>query len=109
MQQILVSDKVDEEAKTAAFDEAMAASSLIQIALVAENIVRVIPHDEEDVVSPDFILGWVQNMNKETYKIIIAKIIELSNGEMDNTFTVTCDKCQHEYKTSVDINPVNFF
>jgi hypothetical protein len=109
MQQILISDKVDEEAKTQAFDEAMAASSLIQIALVAENIISVTPHDEDDVTSPDFILGWVQNMNKETYKIIIAKIIELSNADMDNTFTVTCGKCDHEYKTAVEINPINFF
>jgi|TARA_B110000240_G_C13411290_1_gene415282 hypothetical protein len=109
MQQILIADNIDEEAKTKAFDEAMAASSLIQIAMVAGNIIRVTPDDEESVTSPEFILGWVQNMNKETYKAIIAKIIELSNGEMDNTFTVTCDKCQHEYKTSVDINPVNFF
>ena len=109
MQLVLNSDEIDQDAKTAAFDEAMVSSSLIQIALVADNIVKVTPHDEQPVENVEFIMDWVSNMDKETYKLLIAKIAELSNAEMDNTFNVTCEHCEHGYKTAVEINPVNFF
>jgi hypothetical protein len=109
MQQILNTDDIDQAAKTQAFDDAMTQSSLIQIALVADNIVRVTPHDEQPVVDPSFILAWVENMDKFTYRLIIAKIAELSKGTMDNNFDITCNECNHEYKTAVEINPVNFF
>lgn len=109
MQQLLNSDSVDQAGKDAAFAEAMAEAALIQIALVADNIISVTMDDEDPVTDPNHVLLWVQNMDNNTYKAIMNKITALSVAAMDSTFDVECDECQHKYKTSVDIDPVNFF
>jgi hypothetical protein len=109
MQQLLNSSDVDQEGKDAAFADAMASASIIQISLVADNIISVNIDDETAVTDPAHILEWVKNMDNETYKSIISKIAGLSSNTMDSTFDVECQDCQHKYKTVVDIDPVNFF
>lgn len=68
-------------------------------------------NDENPLEITDYahIKEWVKNMDNSTYKNISNRINELNNDGLDRTVNVVCPNCNHNFKTELEINPVNFF
>lgn len=103
-------DSISDEKKLELFNNAFAEATKLTIELVADNILSV-ELDDIVVTEREHIFEWVQNMDKETYKIIVAKIKELSDSQVDTTMSVQCSniECNNTFKTTIDLNPVSFF
>lgn len=103
-------DSISDEKKLELFNTAFAEATKLTIELVADNIVAV-ELDNVTVTEKEHIFEWVQNMDKQTYKIIVDKIKELSSNTLDKTMTVQCSnsECNNTFETLVDLNPVSFF
>lgn len=112
MQMILNDDLTDDD-KAQMFDEALLQASAVSVQLCADNILSVeIPQDGSETVkvdSAEHIYEWVENMDSKTYEKVISRIRKLSDPRIDTDINLTCTDCQHEYKTKLELDPINFF
>jgi len=82
----------------------------ITVEIVAESITKVTMTDRNiEVSDPDHILDWVKNMDKNLYHKIVNKISELNDNNIQKTTDTKCPNCNTSYKTTMEVNPVNFF
>lgn len=106
-------DKMSEEEKIKRFNEALVGAIAMQTTQIAECIVKVTMTDDEGnetvVTNPEHIFQWVENMDSATYDKIHAGIDALSDPKIDERINVKCPECEHEYKMTVNLDPVNFF
>jgi len=112
--QLALNEDIDEQEKAKIFNQALLVASSISVQLVADNITRVVVKnaetgEETSVTNPDHIFEWVENMDSVTYEKIIERIRSLSDPQLDTSIHLKCGNCQHEYDTSVELNPMNFF
>lgn len=108
MEYLLSNSEVSDEDKVKMFSAAFAEATKLSIELVSDNIVSVEMFGAT-VTNPEHINEWVENMDKETYKIITDKIKTISTSNMDTSISTICNKCQHQHNAIIDLNPVNFF
>lgn len=110
MQTLLNESDTEDQAKAKMFDEALVQAIAIQVSQVADCI-RQVEIDGETVTDSDMIYEWVENMDSATHKQVSDQIQALSDPKMSSAVTVSCinPECGHQYKTNVDLNPVNFF
>lgn len=103
-------EDMSDEKKLELFNNAFAEATKLTVELVADNILSV-ELDDLTVTDKNHIYEWVQNMDKETYKLIVQKLKDLSDSPMDKTMTVQCSKseCNNTFETLIDLNPVSFF
>jgi len=103
-------DSISDEKKLELFNSAFAEATKLTIELVADNILSV-ELDDIIVTEKEHIFDWVQNMDKQTYKIIVEKIKELSDSSVEKTMIVQCSniECNNTFETLIDLNPVSFF
>ncbi len=113
MQNMLSSDNnMSDEEKIKQFNQALVGAIAMQTTQIAECIVRVIMRGEPEdtiVTNPDHIFSWVENMDSATYEKIRAGIEKLSDPKIDDQVKVKCPSCEHEYRMTVNLDPVNFF
>jgi DNA-directed RNA polymerase subunit M/transcription elongation factor TFIIS len=113
MQNLLSSDNnMSEEEKIKRFNEALVGAIAMQTTQIAECIVRVTMRgDPEDtiVTNSEHIFAWVENMDSATYEKIRGGIEKLSDPKIDEQVQVKCPACEHEYRMTVNLDPVNFF
>jgi hypothetical protein len=109
MEYILSTNEIEDDKKLKMFSKAFTEATNLSMELVSDNIVSVELTKEEIVTNSNNIRDWVENMDKETYNIIIEKIKEISKSTIDNKVTVFCPTCEKQYETIVELNPVNFF
>jgi hypothetical protein len=103
-------ESITDDKKLELFNSAFAEATKLTVELVADNILAV-ELDDLIVTDKEHIFEWVQNMDKQTYKTIVEKIKELSNGTMEKTTKVQCSnaECNKVFETIIDLNPVSFF
>jgi phage FluMu protein Com len=113
MQNLLSSDNnMSEEEKIKRFNEALVGAIAMQTTQIAECIVRVTMRGDPDdtiVTNPDHIFAWVENMDSATHEKIRSGIEKLSDPKIDEQVQVKCPACEHEYRMTVNLDPVNFF
>jgi hypothetical protein len=112
--QMALNEDLPEEQKAKIFNEALLVASGISVQLVADNITKVMtvnPETREEISVTDrsHIFDWVENMDSATYEKIIDRIRELSDPQLNTAVHLKCGNCQHEYDTSVELNPMTFF
>lgn len=81
--------------------------------IISNCITKVeIQNDNEEiteVTDHNHIFEWVKNMDNTMYKDISNRIEELNKDGLDKSVNVLCPNCNHNFKTDLEINPVNFF
>ena len=112
MQMILNDDLTDDD-KAQMFDEALLQASAVSVQLCADNILSVeLPQENGETIkveNAEHIYEWVENMDSKTYEKVISRIRKLSDPRIDTNINLTCTECQHEYKTKLELDPINFF
>jgi len=61
------------------------------------------------VTDKKFIKEFLQNSHKKYLDLITSKIEEANQTGIKKTHTVTCQKCNHNWETEIEVNPSNFF
>lgn len=64
--------------------------------------------EKQKVTDQEFIMSWLENLNKKAVDSIQNKINEIPAG-FDKSLKVQCEHCNHEWDTKVEINPTDFF
>ncbi|ASV44103.1 hypothetical protein PBI_SCTP2_88 [Salicola phage SCTP-2] len=80
----------------------------------AKNILYVHVKDDNEGVDEyvddyDEIVQWMYDLDTDSYMSIKDKISEINNKGLDDTETITCQECGHEWNQIFDINLTDFF
>jgi len=100
--------EITDEKKIEIFNSAFAEATKLTVELIVDNI-DAVELPEVTVTDKSHIRGWVENIDKDTYKLVVDKIKSISDNKMTNTMKVACPNCNHQYDTLIELNPVNFF
>ena len=87
------------------------ANSTVDILLDGIEKVEIVTEEQEKlfVKNREDIDEWLHNINRKMVEDIRQKITELNGIGIDKAIPIICDKCQHEWTTTVEFNPTDFF
>ena len=81
--------------------------------ILSDSILKVemINDDGEIIIveNQEHLKEWTHNMTKEVYHLLVNRVKELSEPSVNNEINVDCQHCNHNFKTTMDMNPVSFF
>jgi hypothetical protein len=99
------SKAISEEEQLKIFGTAFLNLSTITYELMLNSVVKVVDESKGvNVTDKQFIKDFLQNIDKKTSD----RIKEINLIGIKRSFTAHCEKCQHEWESEVDFNPVNF-
>lgn len=85
-------------------------SVLISNVSLVTNCIKSVTTPNGDVVTDkENILEFVKNVDSNVFGLIKNKIKDISNIGIKKTFTAKCEKCENEWETELDFNPIDFF
>ena len=77
--------------------------------LILSSIIKVVDESKGiDVKDKEFIKEFLANIEKHDADKIGDMIKEINKIGVKRTFTARCEKCQHQWESDIDFNPVNF-
>jgi len=102
-------DDITKEKRSALFTEAFKNMAIIKFELMTNGVVKVVNEkDNINVSEPRYIKEFLQNIDKKSADKISDMIEEINKIGIKKTFTAKCEKCEHEWESDIDFNPVNF-
>jgi DNA-directed RNA polymerase subunit M/transcription elongation factor TFIIS len=103
------SDTISEDQRLKLFSTAFKDLATITYTLMVNSVVKVVDESHNvNVTSKDDIKEFLQNIDKKSSDKISDLIKEINQIGIKRTFTAKCEKCEHEWESEVDFNPVNF-
>lgn len=98
-------DKKKSELLTKSFKEL----AIIKFDLMTAGVVKVVNESQGiNVTEPKFIREFLQNIDKKSADKVGDLIDEINQIGIKRSFTAKCEKCNHEWESDIDFNPVNF-
>lgn len=98
-----------EEERQVRFGETFIEIADITVSLIANAITQVKPPEGEIVQEAELILEWLKSITKADYDQIRTIVEDLSDNNIDTNFDATCQSCEHNWKTTIDLDIANFF
>jgi hypothetical protein len=109
LQRSIESETLSDEKKSEMFTSAFNKLSLIKFELLTNGIVRIVDQQNNiDVSEPKFIKEFLYNVVASDVEKINDLINEINVIGIKKTFSAKCEKCEHEWESEIDFNPVNF-
>ena len=103
------SETISDEQRMKLFANAFKEMSIVTYELLLNSVVKVVNEAEGvDVSQREFIKDYLQNIDKVSLDQIGDLIKKINQIGIMKTFTATCEKCEHEWQSEIDFNPVNF-
>jgi len=103
------SESITEDQRLKLFATAFKELSTITYALMLNSVLKVVDESKNvNVSDKNDIKEFLQNIDKKSSDKISDLIKEINQIGIKRTFTAKCDKCEHEWESEVDFNPVNF-
>jgi hypothetical protein len=100
---------ISEDEQLKIFGKAYLNLSTITYDLMVNSVIKVVDESKGvNVTDKQFIKDFLQNIDKKTSDRISDLIKEINLIGIKRQFTAHCEKCQHEWESEVDFNPVNF-
>lgn len=103
------SDKLSEQDRAETFKRAFREMAKVKFELMANGIVKIV--SEEHGVNVDdkrYITEFLYNTDKRSIDKISDLIEEINKIGIKKSFSAKCQKCEHEWESDIDFNPVNF-
>ena len=103
---------MDDEQRNDAFGKTFVELADLTVSVISNSIISVeIPNEDQTQVidDRDMILEWLKTITKSDYDAIKDCVEDLSDGGLKNTFSTTCQECNHNWEANVELDPVNFF
>lgn len=107
---ILKNEAIPEEERIRAYSEAFTKLSDINAELVCDSILKVVINETGDEVKEkEHLREFIREMDQRVFKSISDLLSKINSTGVRKEFDATCEECEHEWKTEIDLNPVNFF
>ena len=103
------SDTITEEKRAEIFGKSFKILAVSKFELLASAIVKIVDESKNVNVSDSkFINEFLINTDKKSIDKISDLIDEINKIGIKRTFTAVCEKCEHNWESEIDFNPVNF-
>lgn len=103
------SDTISDQQRTEIFLKAFKEIAITKYELMCNGIAKVVDESNNiNVTEKKFIKEFLQNIDKKSLDRINDMIEEISKVGIKKTFTAKCEKCEHQWESEIDFNPVNF-
>lgn len=103
------SDSITEEQRMKLFSTAFKELAIMTYELTMNSVIKVVDESNNINVSDRaFIRDFMQNIDKKSVDRITDQIKEINSIGIKKSFTAKCEKCEHEWQSEIDFNPVNF-
>tara|TARA_B100000929_G_scaffold291056_1_gene287597 strand:- start:2033 stop:2875 length:843 start_codon:yes stop_codon:yes gene_type:complete len=107
---VLQDNTIPEEQRIKAYSEAFTNLSEINAELVCDSIVKVVIAETGDAVTErEHLREFIREMDQKVFKTISETLSKINSTGVQKEFSAKCEECDHEWKTEIDLNPVNFF
>jgi len=91
------------------FGQAFKELAFTRFDLLVGGIIKVVDESNNvDVSDKKFIKEFLQNIDKKSVDKISDLITKINQIGIKRTFIAKCTKCEHEWESGIDFNPVNF-
>jgi hypothetical protein len=77
--------------------------------MIITSCINFVSVPESTVTDKKEILSFIKNIPKPWYEKIEERIQEMNQHGIDKKIHITCDSCQHEWDTHLEIDPTSFF
>ncbi len=108
VQALDIDEQATDQDRTAQLNESMSRLTSMSAELMAGCVYAVITPDGE-VVDPTFIAEFVANIARPWSKKIEDKLREMNDAGVRKMVPMKCQKCEHEWETTIEFDPANFF
>lgn len=106
---LIENDSITEEQRMEVFSTAFKTIAITKFELMTQAVVKVVDESKGVNVSDQkFIKDFLVNIDKKSVDRIGDLIDEINKVGIKKTFTAKCEKCEHEWDSDIDFNPVNF-
>ena len=103
------SETITEEKRMAIFGTAFKEIAVTKFNLMTAGVIKVVDEQNNINVSDSkYINDFLQNIDKKSADKIGDLIDEINKIGIKKTFTAKCGKCEHQWESEIDFNPVNF-
>lgn len=103
------SDTVTDDQRLKIFSSSFKELSNVTFNLMCNSVIRVVDESRGvDVTDREFIKDFLFNIEKKDIDQISDLVKEINQIGIKRTFTAHCEKCNHEWESEIDFNPVNF-
>lgn len=103
------SENLTDAQRTSIFSKAFKEIALTKYALLCNGVERVVDESNNvNVTDKDNIKEFLMNIDKKSADKIGDLIDKINQVGIKRSFTAKCEKCNHEWESQIDFNPVNF-
>jgi len=103
------SETISDEQRSSVFTKAFKEMAVTKFELIASGIVKIVDEaNNVNVSDKKYIKDFLQNIDKKSVDRISDLIDEINQIGIKRTFTAKCEKCEHQWESEIDFNPVNF-
>jgi len=103
------SNTLSDTERTAIFAKAFKEIATTKYDLMCNGIIRIVDESKDvNVTEKTFIKEFLQNIDKKSVDKINDLIQEINQIGIKRTFTAVCEKCEYNWESNIDFNPVNF-
>jgi hypothetical protein len=103
------SETISEDQRLKLFSSAFKELSTITYELMVNSVIKVVDESKNiNVNDKADIKEFLQNIDKMSSDKISDLIKEINQIGIKRSFTAKCEKCEHEWESEIDFNPVNF-
>lgn len=109
--QVLVADDntMSDEERNKNFGNTFVELAELTVELISNSIASVDIPEGENITDRDTILEWLKTISRKDYDAIKNKVELLSEPALDNKFKSSCQQCNHQWTTPVELDMANFF
>lgn len=105
----LESETLSDLEKSSILGKAFKELAITKVDLMVGGIIKIVDESRNvNVSDKKFIMEFLQNIDKKSSDKIGDLIEEINHIGIKRTFIAKCEKCEHEWESEIDFNPVNF-
>lgn len=102
-------ESLTDEQRSAIFVKGFKEVAITKFDLMTSSIIKVVDEQNNINVSDSkYIKDFLQNIDKKSLDSINDLIVKINQIGIKRTFTAKCEKCEHQWESEIDFNPVNF-
>lgn len=103
------SQTLSDEQRSEIFGKAFKELAVTKFDLMTSGVVKIVDEQNNvNVADKKFIRDFLQNTDKKSADKVSDLIEEINQIGIRRTFTAKCEKCEHQWESEIDFNPVNF-
>jgi len=106
--QLIDNDQFTDEEKQKQLNMSFERINTMNVQMVADCVESVVT-PEGTVTNREHISAFIHNVQQSWVATVESNLKEINNAGINKQHLITCAKCKHEWETTVEFDPANFF